>query len=190
MPRMVSLPKRFAELIPELAKFGLVGLAGSVTTLTALDFLGFGLPPGSPSLGELLAAVEDTLGAFDALIRRNGVEAEPTNAYTVAGEDLPGQREPLADRGGDRICFVGDGAMSPYEITMPGGSVVAGDSSEPAGRRTARAGAGGGRGGEAAPDRRRRNDRRNRDSPDWLRGRRSESPIRPDGPSASGRCGR
>ena len=24
-------------------------------TLTALDFLGFGLPPGSPSLGELLA---------------------------------------------------------------------------------------------------------------------------------------
>jgi len=29
-------------------------LAGSVTTLTALDFLGFGLPVGSPSLGELL----------------------------------------------------------------------------------------------------------------------------------------
>ena len=25
-----------------------------MTTLTALDFLGFGLPPGSPSLGELL----------------------------------------------------------------------------------------------------------------------------------------
>ncbi len=29
-------------------------LSGSVTTLTALDFLGFGLPVGSPSLGELL----------------------------------------------------------------------------------------------------------------------------------------
>ncbi|MYJ51138.1 MAG: ABC transporter permease [Gammaproteobacteria bacterium] len=29
-------------------------LAGSVTVLTSLDFLGFGLPPGSPSLGELL----------------------------------------------------------------------------------------------------------------------------------------
>ncbi len=29
-------------------------LSGSVTTLTALDFLGLGLPPGSPSLGELL----------------------------------------------------------------------------------------------------------------------------------------
>ena len=29
-------------------------LTGSVTMLTSLDFLGFGLPPGSPSLGELL----------------------------------------------------------------------------------------------------------------------------------------
>lgn len=30
-------------------------LNGSITTLTSLDFLGFGLPAGSPSLGELLA---------------------------------------------------------------------------------------------------------------------------------------
>ncbi len=30
-------------------------LSGAVTMLTALDFLGFGLPAGSPSLGELLA---------------------------------------------------------------------------------------------------------------------------------------
>jgi microcin C transport system permease protein len=30
-------------------------MSSSVTTLTSLDFLGFGLPPGSPSLGELLA---------------------------------------------------------------------------------------------------------------------------------------
>ena len=30
-------------------------MSGSVMTLTALDFLGFGLPPGSPSLGELLS---------------------------------------------------------------------------------------------------------------------------------------
>lgn len=30
-------------------------LNGSIATLTSLDFLGFGLPPGSPSLGELLA---------------------------------------------------------------------------------------------------------------------------------------
>jgi microcin C transport system permease protein len=30
-------------------------LNGAITTLTALDFLGFGLPAGSASLGELLA---------------------------------------------------------------------------------------------------------------------------------------
>jgi microcin C transport system permease protein len=30
-------------------------LNGSITTLTSLDFLGFGMPPGSPSLGEILA---------------------------------------------------------------------------------------------------------------------------------------
>ena len=29
-------------------------LSGSITTLTSLDFLGVGMPPGSPSLGELL----------------------------------------------------------------------------------------------------------------------------------------
>jgi microcin C transport system permease protein len=38
-------------------------LNGSITTLTSLDFLGFGLPPGSPSLGELLAEGKDNLQA-------------------------------------------------------------------------------------------------------------------------------
>lgn len=38
-------------------------LGGSVTTLTSLDFLGFGLPPGSPSLGELLAQGKENLQA-------------------------------------------------------------------------------------------------------------------------------
>ncbi len=38
-------------------------LSGGVTTLTALDFLGFGLPAGSPSLGELLAQGKNNLQA-------------------------------------------------------------------------------------------------------------------------------
>lgn len=38
-------------------------LAGSVTTLTGLDFLGFGMPPGSPSLGELLSQGKNNLQA-------------------------------------------------------------------------------------------------------------------------------
>ncbi|OEE51184.1 ABC transporter permease [Vibrio splendidus] len=38
-------------------------LSGSVTTLTSLDFLGFGLPAGLPSLGELLAQGKANLQA-------------------------------------------------------------------------------------------------------------------------------
>lgn len=38
-------------------------LSGSITTLTSLDFLGFGLPPGSPSLGELIAQGKRNLQA-------------------------------------------------------------------------------------------------------------------------------
>ncbi len=38
-------------------------LNSSITTLTALDFLGFGLPPGSPSLGELLLQGKSNLQA-------------------------------------------------------------------------------------------------------------------------------
>ena len=38
-------------------------LSGSVMTLTALDFLGFGLPVGSPSLGELLQQGKSNLQA-------------------------------------------------------------------------------------------------------------------------------
>ena len=38
-------------------------LAGSVTTLTALDFLGYGLPAGSPSLGELVLQAKNNLNA-------------------------------------------------------------------------------------------------------------------------------
>jgi microcin C transport system permease protein len=38
-------------------------LNGSITTLTSLDFLGFGLPPGSPSLGEMLQQGKSNLQA-------------------------------------------------------------------------------------------------------------------------------
>ncbi|MFT8244041.1 ABC transporter permease [Roseomonas sp. BN140053] len=38
-------------------------LSGSVTVLASLDFLGFGLPPGSPSLGELVAQSKNNLQA-------------------------------------------------------------------------------------------------------------------------------
>ena len=37
--------------------------ASAITTLTALDFLGYGLPPGSASLGELIAQSKNNLNA-------------------------------------------------------------------------------------------------------------------------------
>ncbi len=49
----------FRHLLPNAMVASLTFLpfimSSSVMTLTALDFLGFGLPPGSPSLGELLS---------------------------------------------------------------------------------------------------------------------------------------
>jgi microcin C transport system permease protein len=38
-------------------------LSDSVTLLASLDFLGFGMPPGSPSLGELVSEAKDNLQA-------------------------------------------------------------------------------------------------------------------------------
>src|SRR5437773_1435025 len=60
MPRMVSLPKRFAELIPELAKFGLVGLAGSVVDLGGAAYLHGALGVG-PMVSKGLSIIAATL---------------------------------------------------------------------------------------------------------------------------------
>ena len=57
----------FRHLLPNAAVATLTFLPfilnGSITTLTSLDFLGFGLPPGSPSLGEILAQGKANLQA-------------------------------------------------------------------------------------------------------------------------------
>jgi len=49
-------------LSPALSQFPFI-LAGSITILTSLDFLGFGLPAGSPSLGEILSEAKANLHA-------------------------------------------------------------------------------------------------------------------------------
>ena len=58
---------RFKHLLPNAlvstVTFMPFILSGSVTTLTALDYLGFGLPAGSPSLGELLQQGRNNLQA-------------------------------------------------------------------------------------------------------------------------------
>ena len=66
MPRMVSRSKRFTELIPELAKFGVVGLVGSIVDLGGAAYLhgavGLG-PMVSKGLSIIAATVLTYLGS-------------------------------------------------------------------------------------------------------------------------------
>ena len=61
--RMIMLRHILPNAVVATTTFMPFTLAGSVTVLTSLDFLGFGLPPGSPSLGELLAQGKANLQA-------------------------------------------------------------------------------------------------------------------------------
>jgi microcin C transport system permease protein len=58
----------FRHILPNTMPLILANLpfaiASAITTLTALDFLGFGLPIGTPSLGELLAQGKNNLKAY------------------------------------------------------------------------------------------------------------------------------
>ena len=68
--RALGVPNRvvmFRHVLPNAMVATLTFLpfitSGALITLTSLDFLGFGLPPGSPSLGELLKQGKDNLQA-------------------------------------------------------------------------------------------------------------------------------
>jgi len=61
--RMIMLRHVLPNAVVATTTFMPFTLAGSVTVLTSLDFLGIGLPPGSPSLGELLAQGKANLQA-------------------------------------------------------------------------------------------------------------------------------
>ena len=63
MPRMVSLRKRFADLIPELAKFGVVGLVGSVVDLGGAAYLHGALGVG-PMVSKGLAITAATVVTY------------------------------------------------------------------------------------------------------------------------------
>ena len=63
-------------------------LGGSITTLTSLDFLGFGLPVGSPSLGELLAQGKANLNAPWLGIASFAVLALPLSLLVFIGEGV------------------------------------------------------------------------------------------------------
>ena len=61
-------------------------LAGSITTLSSLDFLGFGLPVGSPSIGELLAQGKANLQAPWLVLSAFGILGTTLILLVFAGE--------------------------------------------------------------------------------------------------------
>ena len=69
-------------------------LAGSVTVLTSLDFLGFGLPPGSPSLGELLSQGKNSIDAWWISLSTFGVLVVTLLLLTFMGDALRDALDP------------------------------------------------------------------------------------------------
>jgi putative flippase GtrA len=63
MPRMASLRKRLTDLIPELAKFGVVGLIGSVIDLGGADYLHVHMGIG-PMVSKALSITAATLVTY------------------------------------------------------------------------------------------------------------------------------
>ena len=63
MPRMASLRKRLTDLIPELMKFGLVGLTGSVIDLGGADYLHVHMGIG-PMVSKALSLTAATLVTY------------------------------------------------------------------------------------------------------------------------------
>lgn len=76
-------------------------LNGSITTLTALDFLGFGLPPGSASLGELLAQGKANLHAPWLGLTAFFVLAITLSLLIFVGEAVRDAFDPRKATGGD-----------------------------------------------------------------------------------------
>ena len=71
-------------------------LGGSITTLTSLDFLGFGLPVGSPSLGSLLAEGKANLQAPWLGISGFVIMAMMLGLLVFAGEAVRDALDPRA----------------------------------------------------------------------------------------------
>ncbi len=75
-------------------------LNGSITTLTSLDFLGFGLPPGSASLGELLAQGKNNLQAPWLGMTAFAALAVMLSLLVFIGEAARDAFDPRRDRSG------------------------------------------------------------------------------------------
>jgi microcin C transport system permease protein len=74
-------------------------MSGSILALTSLDFLGLGVPPGTPSLGELLAQGKNNIDAWWISLSTFGVLVVTLLLLTFMGDAL---RDALDPRKADR----------------------------------------------------------------------------------------
>ena len=93
--------------------------SGAVVTLTSLDFLGFGLPPGSPSLGELLKQGKDNLQAPWLAFTGFTVIAVMLSLLVFIGEAV---RDALDPR---KVFRADEGSSGTSEELASGGAVEA-----------------------------------------------------------------
>jgi microcin C transport system permease protein len=74
-------------------------LTGAIATLTSLDFLGFGLPPGSASLGELVAQGKNNLQAPWLAITAFAVLTAMLTLLVFIGEGVRDAFDPRLNQG-------------------------------------------------------------------------------------------
>jgi len=92
-------------------------MTGSIGTLTALDFLGFGLPIGSPSLGELVAQGKTNLQAPWLGITAFAVLATMLSLLVFIGEAVRDAFDP-------RKAVAGTAASAPAPAAPPAAAAV------------------------------------------------------------------
>jgi microcin C transport system permease protein len=91
------LPNSLTPVIT-LVPFAMVGAIGS---LTSLDFLGLGVPPGTPSLGELLNQAKNNLDAWWLAVSTFGVLVTALLLLVLIGDALRDALDPRKVLKGD-----------------------------------------------------------------------------------------
>jgi microcin C transport system permease protein len=69
-------------------------MSGSILALTSLDFLGLGVPPGTPSLGELLSQGKNNIDAWWISLSTFGVLVMTLLLLTFMGDALRDALDP------------------------------------------------------------------------------------------------
>ncbi len=82
------------NLLSTLVTFLPFTIAGAITSITALDFLGFGLPPPTPSWGELLDQGRRNLGAPWIVLSTFGAIVTVLTLITFIGEAIREASDP------------------------------------------------------------------------------------------------